>query len=240
MTRFVAPRIAAAVLIACGATLAAAPGAFAQSKPAAKPEGRTLSLGGSGGSGGPILTRQELKDCLARQDTVAKASAALVAERSELETMRMQIAAEQDALKSERSKVEGSKEAVASLNQRYRELGERVEQWNERTKSSEERKGAAGERERRQLERERQEIQKTQAALDAERAQLAVGNEQAVNSFNDRAAAVDSKVKDWNKRNDDVFQRAEKVNADRDLWAGECANRRYREDDEILLKKGAK
>ncbi|MGC4079687.1 MAG: hypothetical protein QM702_22110 [Rubrivivax sp.] len=236
MNRNVAPRLAAALLIVCGGTLAVAPGAFAQNKT----EGRTLTLGGSGGAGGPILTRKELRDCLERQEAVTKARAEIDAERTALDQDRTAIAVEQEALKSARAGIDSSREAVASLNQRYRELGERVESWNERSKASQERSGATAERERRQLERERQEIQKTQTALDAEREKLAGGNEQAVNDYNDRAAKVDGRVKDWNARNNALFARAEKVNADRDLWAGECANRRYREDDEILLKKGAK
>jgi chromosome segregation ATPase len=236
MNRNLAPRIAAALLIVCGGTLAVAPGAIAQNKA----EGRTLTLGGSGGAGGPVLTRKELRECLDRQDAIAKARTVLDTDRQALDAEREAIKVEQEQIKADRSKIDETKAAAVSLNQRYKDLNARVEAWNAQRKDAEDRSGPSGDRERRRLERERVDMEKTQAALDAEREKIASGNEAAVNSYNDRATALDGRVKDWNQRNDEIFKRSEKLAAERDLWAGECANRRYREDDEILLKKGAK
>ena len=239
MLRFAQPRLVAALVVALACPLAVGQGSAAAPKAGAQ-GGKTLSLGGTGAGGGPILTREQLRDCIQRQDAITKNRTDIEAERAKLDTEREQIGADQQSLKAERARLEGSRDAASSLNERYRELAARVDAWNAVAKDVAERSGPSGDRGRRLHERERAEIQKVQAQLDAERAQLTADAENAVAAYNARAAEVDERARTWNERNNALVARAEQLNADRDLWAGECANRRYREDDEILLRKGAK
>jgi hypothetical protein len=60
----------------------------------------------------------------------------------------------------------------------------------------------------------------------------------SVKSYNDRAAARDAKVTSWNERNTAAVKSTESHQDARLVWASECANRPYREDDEIAIKAG--
>ena len=42
----------------------------------------------------------------------------------------------------------------------------------------------------------------------------------------------------WNERSAGHSQRAKAVNEERETWMSDCADRRYREDDEIAIRKG--
>ncbi|WP_164963766.1 hypothetical protein [Rubrivivax sp. JA1026] len=240
MKRNLAPRLAAALLVAGSCTAVWAQNTPPAGKAAAPASGRTLSLGGSGVGGGPLLTRAQLRDCLERRDAVAAGRAEVEAERASLDAERPALAAEQDSLKADREKLNEFSQRSKELVARYSELNQRVQDWNQRMEDLGERTGPTAEREKRKLDREKAEIDKTRLALDAERQQLEQGAQGGVSAFNARAAAAEAKVVSWNERNLALAERTEKLNAERDLWAGECANRRYREDDEILLKKGAK
>jgi len=42
----------------------------------------------------------------------------------------------------------------------------------------------------------------------------------------------------WNERNKALNDEALKADEERQSWLGECANRPYREDDELAIKAG--
>jgi len=244
MTRSALPRFAVAGLLvaafaAADAQTAPKAAKAAASAPPAKPaaEGKTLSLGGGTGSG-KLLTRDELRTCLANQDTLAKRRADVEAARGPLDKEKEDLVKEQEALKGEREKVDAARQAVAELNARYKEHADKVQKWNERAKAAQEASGKAAEKERDALDRERVDLQRNQAALEADRAKLGDGAQQAVNAFNTRAQALDQKVADWNQRNAALSELAQAVNRDRDTWTADCADRRYREDDEAAIRKG--
>ena len=96
----------------------------------------------------------------------------------------------------------------------------------------------SADRERTALENERVELQKQQAALEAERGGVNDSVQQTVSAFNARAGALDQRVQAWNERSAGHSQRAKAVNEERETWMTECADRRYREDDEIAIRKG--
>jgi predicted nucleic acid-binding Zn-ribbon protein len=127
---------------------------------------------------------------------------------------------------------------VAGINAKYKDYAARVAQWNERAAKVEEMEGVRRERERRSLDRERGELQKQQAELEAERVRIETTSNQAVAAYNDKAKALEARVDSWNQRNAELTARVNAVNNDRETWQSDCAERRYREDDEIAIKRG--
>jgi hypothetical protein len=63
-------------------------------------------------------------------------------------------------------------------------------------------------------------------------------NQEAVASYNARAAALDSRIKDWNERNARANEASSALQNERENWVSSCADRRYREDDELAIKRG--
>ena len=56
--------------------------------------------------------------------------------------------------------------------------------------------------------------------------------------YNERAAQIEQQVADWNRRQAASAKESENLVQERDLWASECGNRRFREDDETAIKQG--
>lgn len=88
------------------------------------------------------------------------------------------------------------------------------------------------------LDGEKAELLKAGEALQAELAALDRTSADAVAAYNARAAERDSKVDAWNQRNTRFVDEARAHQADQKGWADACAGRRYREDDEIALRRG--
>lgn len=241
MTRFVEPRPYTAALLASvlAVTLAQAQTAAPakSTRPAAAAEGKTLSLG-SGKGTGRLLTRDELRSCLQRQDSLATSRAAVEAERGPMDADKQALLSEQEALKAEHDKVDAVSQQVSQLNARFKAYSERVAAWNERAKLTANDSGPHADRERRALDKERDDLQTLQKQLDADRAKLGDNAQQTVNAYNTRAQALAQRVADWNERNKALSERTRTLNDKREAWVNDCADRRYREDDETAIKRG--
>lgn len=237
----IAPPHAAVLLLAFAALAAHAQ--TPPAKPAAKPAAGastpapTRALGGGAGSG-KLLTRDELRACMKRQESLAVRRTEAEAAREPIDREKTALVVEQDALKVEREKVESSRKAVSDLNGRYKAHAERIEAWNAKAKELQSQGGKASDKERAALDAERAELQQAQVALEADRKALSDSAQQVVAAFNTRAQALDQKVADWNRRNNEYTERVTALNRERDTWVAECADRRYREEDEIAIKKG--
>lgn len=233
-------RRAAAGVVALTCTVASAQTAPKPTKAApAKPaEGKTLSLGGNATGDSRLLTREELRQCLKRQDALALRREEVDKQRDPLTLEKEALVKEQDAMKADRARMDALRESVKNLNARFAAYSERVNVFNERSKAVQEKGGRAADRERDALQAERDELQKLQTTLEADRTQLIASTQQDVDAFNARATALDAKAADWNQRNSALVEAARAVNQERDSWLTECGNRRYREDDELAIRKG--
>ena len=69
--------------------------------------------------------------------------------------------------------------------------------------------------------------------LEAERTELGAKSEPQVKAYNARATELEARVTSWNQRNEGWNQTIQTMNAERTDWVKECADRRFREDDEI-------
>jgi hypothetical protein len=239
-------------LLLSGLLIAATPAVQAQSPPAknntkpavAKPaptaasavnEGRTL--GGGTGRGKPLMTRDELRACINQQKQLAKDRHETEAERNAVEADKASLLAEQAAHQSDLAKVEAARKTITEMNERYKAHAERVAAFNERTEAVKALTGLHAERELKSLATERADLQKSQAELEAARAVMPDTNE-VFSRFNARGKALEARAVAWNQRNEALTLRVRAVNNGREVWLSDCADRRYREDDEIAIQRG--
>jgi chromosome segregation ATPase len=222
--------VGAAALLCAAASLSAA----AQTP-------KTATLGGGTGSGNagnrPLLTREELRACLKQQDDIAARRGPLEAQHKQMQDEKAALLQGAESLKDERAKIERTRAAIVELNARQTALGERIGQWNAKVKAATDGGQRLSAAERDALEAERAQLQRDSAQVESDRQALA-GHEDAVRAFNTRAAAQDRGVDDWNARNGRLAAQLDALQGERDAWATQCADRRYREEDEIAIRRG--
>lgn len=199
----------------------------------------TKALGEGTPSAGPIMTREELRSCMKRQERLPVLRDQVEAERQALDAEKAAILAETNALQGERGKVTAAGADVKSINERTAEVARKIDDWNKRYQEfvNERRSGPFAERKMRAFKSERAEIEAENEALDAERAKSS-GVQGDAAAFNQRAAALENRVRAWNERNAAAVKSSEAAARERDLWAGECGNRRYLIDDEAAIRAG--
>ena len=114
--KFLMPLLAACAL---GLAHAADP---PTARPAAKPAAKTKAERSFGGGKGPLLTRAELRACLAQQDRVGADQEALVKERDAREAEKAALQASGEALKAELAALDrADADAVERFNAKARE-----------------------------------------------------------------------------------------------------------------------
>lgn len=225
----------------------AAPAKPAPAKPAPKPpakpapaapEGRTATLTGNA-AGGPIMTRDELRVCLSREEQLRTRLAENDQRRATLDQEKQQITADQEKLKAERAGLQSNARAE-EMNARTRAYAARVEAWNKKAAEfqASTRKDATSERIRTQINEERVALEVEQKQLEADRAKVEVEMKAAIDAYNAKAGALDARVQDWNGRNAPANEAGKALEAERAAWVSECGGRRYREDDETAIRRG--
>jgi chromosome segregation ATPase len=208
-------------------------------KPAAKaPETNTLSLG-AGVSGGPLLSRNELRACLGDQDSIRSRRAELEAGRAPLEQEKQAIAAETETLAGERASIDEIAKKIDALNARLKAHTQHVDDWNQRFADHEKdmRGGLQWERRGKELNREHDAIVKEREELEAESTRMASVSELA-RTYNERALKLGTRVTVWNQRNARSVADFGDLEDERKAWVSRCGDRRYREDDELAIRRG--
>lgn len=230
-----------ALLLACATCCLVTVGQAQTSSPArpTSGDGRISSLG-SAKPGGKLLSRDELRACLAQQSELATRKASIEAQGEKLQAERQALQQADAALKAERDTVDRLAEEVSRLNKRFQDLSAQVNDFNERAARFQDsgRSGPAAERQRNELERERQSLETGAQALEAERSALKPQAERALASYNTRGAARDKSAADWNARNALYTHSAQTYETDREKWSVDCAGRSFREDDEQAILSG--
>ncbi|GAB4038706.1 MAG: hypothetical protein Fur0014_07700 [Rubrivivax sp.] len=225
-------RVPATTLALCAAlALTALPGA-------ALAQAKTGALGGGAGAG-PIMTRDELRACLKSQAELKTRVADYEAQKAAAEKEKADIVAATQALAEEKAKLSAAASKVKDENTRAANLAQRVDEWNERWQAFEkaQKAGPMADRERKRLLDEQKALQREQDELKA--AAAGGGGEAGVASaFNQKVEALNARTVAYNNRNKELVKLGEDLQQERDLWAGECGNRRFREEDEIAIKQG--
>ena len=244
---------------------AATSGALAQTaapvKPAAKPaaskptaakpvapvapaasaaEGKTAVMGTGKGNSGPILTRDELRVCLSQEEAIRKRLEAHTALRAPLDKEKADLGTAQQSLRAERAPLDDMKKQAEVLSEKFKDYAARVKAYELRVTAfnTENPTGAKGERERVALGKDRTALDTERPLLEAEKTEFAAKSEVTVRDYNLKASAMDAQVVAWNQRNEKWNQDARALEAERSEWVGNCADRRYREDDETAIKRG--
>lgn len=90
--------------------------------------------------------------------------------------------------------------------------------------------------EQRGLDEEKAHIGQRKSELNEALATLDRTSQAAVDAHNVRAQELDARITDYNTKSAPFNARAGALNAQRQGWERNCASRRYREDDLILIK----
>jgi hypothetical protein len=206
---------------------------------AAAPTAAKANALGSGAAEGPLLTRDELRACLKQEESIRSRIAELEAQRDPLSAEKAVIGTEQQAVRDERAKIEEFRKVADELGVRFKAYGTRVEALNARVAefNASNRTGASAERQRAEMNTEQAALVAERATLEAERQRLATQSEEIIRAYNAKAGALDLRVTDWNERNAKWADRSKAAESDRKLWLSSCSDRRYREDDEIAIRK---
>jgi chromosome segregation ATPase len=222
------------------ATLLLAAAAAGAQTPAAKPaaDSKPLTMGNTGS--GKLLTKEELRSCFKRRDELGTRLADLDVQRKALDAERDTIGKDRAALAGERDTVKQKTDAVAALEPRMVAFKQKVDDWQARVTAFNDsgRVGMMADRQRADLQREQVALSTSQKELEAERVAVTGAAQEAIAAFNTKANAVEARATDWNARNGKLNETTQAASDDRQGWVTECANRRYREDDESAIKRG--
>ena len=224
----------------------AKPATIPVAKPAAKPatkpaaDGKTLQMGGSGTTSGPVLTRDELRVCFKDEEAIRNRLTEHEAARVPLDQDKASITAEQKTLAELRVPVDEAKKRAEDFTTRLKAYGVRVESWNQRVTAhnDEKRQGPQWERQGKDLAAERTAIEKERADFEIEKTTLQASSDEAVRNFNNKAQALETRINDWNQRNGKWNEASAAIEADRKAWVAACGDRRYREEDEQAIRRG--
>jgi chromosome segregation ATPase len=219
------------------AVLALALGTASAQTPAKAGAGGQKTIGGKTATG-KVMTRDELRACFARRDELNVSAKKVEAERTQLDAERTEVVKEGDAIKADRAEVDKRLAAVREWEERVKAHRAAVEAYNTRTAEAQAAKGQQQKDLLAKLTEDRAALEKTSQQLQADEAALVPVYQAAVKTYNDKATARDAKVTSWNERNTAALKNTETHEDNRKTWVSECANRPYREDDEIAIKKG--
>jgi hypothetical protein len=89
-----------------------------------------------------------------------------------------------------------------------------------------------------ELEREKAALLESGAALKTELEALDRTSEDAIVEYTAKVSQRDAQVDAWNARNAKFNLDAQALNDDQQSWRTDCAGHRYREDDEIAIRRG--
>lgn len=211
------------------------PSTKAPAKAPAKAEGKTL--GGKGMPTGKLLSRDELRQCMQRLDDINAGAKPIETSRAALDAERADLGKAGDALKVEREEIDRKLAAVREWEGRVRAHRDAIEAYNKKSATLADAPKDQKDALQAQLSTESARLGTSQATLAADEARLVPAYQDAVKAYNVKAEARDAKVGDWNARNAAANETSKKHEDARLSWLDECANRPYREDDEIAIKK---
>jgi hypothetical protein len=231
------PRKAALIALALAWPLAHAQ---SPSKPAS-PAPATKSFGGKPGS--KLLTREELRACLALREQVKASGPELERDKAELQREKAALQEAGDALKTEREAQERSRqEATSAFRAKGDAHAQRIDAFNARAAElaelEKQGRGNRAERLRKALESEHADLKKSEEALQVEMNALNKANADSATTLNARIAEHEQNVRAWNERNDAFTARVQGHRSTDDRWLAQCADRRYDELDEIAIRQG--
>lgn len=167
-----------------------------------------------------LMTRDELRACLARNDENVAEVKAIEADDKVLAEERAGVLKDRDAVKARNDALDTRELALKAEIDAVGKRGEGLKAELEKMKKAERIAAAAA---------YDKEIAAINAKADAHNADK--------RAFMAEVAALEQRIDGFNKRKDALGERADKVGDKQDLWRTECGNRPYNEDDEKAIMK---
>lgn len=196
------------------------------------------TLDGKAPAGGKLMSFNELKACIVQQEELKTRRTNLEAQRAQLDQERVAIEKETAALRADREVLTKRNDEIRAYNEKLKNFSARVEALNQRNEEMKD-SGISG----RTLERRQRELAKEREALEAEEVQnkaegvrLSGSMDDVVAKLNARAAEQERKANDWNARSKQLDNANVTYEDNRVDWRASCGDRRYREDDEKLIR----
>jgi DNA repair exonuclease SbcCD ATPase subunit len=216
--------------------------AQAQTPPAKPGAPAVKSLGKGSGAGMPMLDKEQLRACFKQRDELEVRLKSAESERGPLDAEKTEITDASAALNGERASVDEAKARVDELSAKFKAFAARVATWNASVKDFNERGGSGApgqaQRQRDAIANERLLLEETRKQLEAEKEAVTSSAQATVNAFNAKVVAHQQRATSWNERNRAWNEASSQLEAERSDWVVNCADRRYREDDEIAIKAG--
>ncbi len=167
-----------------------------------------------------LMTRDELRECLARREANVTESKAIEAEDKELLTHADAVKADKAAFENEQKDFVAAQTVLVADNEALRKRGEEL------SKTIGDMKPAKQKEVKADYDKAAAELS---ARVDAHNARL--------KALKAREEALMQKIDDFNKRQSEASTRVDKLGELEDKWRAECGNRPYDERDEDAIKK---
>jgi len=206
----------------------------------ARPASATTPAAPTAVGGKKIMTRDELRACLKRNDDqklraneLDDLAVVINAQRAEIEQGLDAIRAERATLETRATRIREFQPKMQAYSQKVQEFNTRMGELSSKTRMTTS-EGRAFEQMRKQvplLEEERKD-------LNAERDRLLEGYEDSIKAFAIKAKVVEERAAEWNRRKAQHAQDNEDLSAASADWRRDCADRPYREEDEKAIRAG--
>jgi predicted nucleic acid-binding Zn-ribbon protein len=190
--------------------------------------------------GGKLLSREELRACLAQQKDLAARKPGLESERTALDRERDELTKIDESLKADEAAMHKLAQSADDISRRTKELQQQIADFNDRAAKFQmaQPSGPTGDRQRRALENDKVAIDKATAQLEADRAAIGPNAEQTAKTYKARADARNQAAETWNARNRELTRKIQALEADQENFRADCEGRSYREDDEKAIQAG--
>ena len=171
-----------------------------------------------------IMTIAELRACMMIERANKKAAAEILREQDNFKRDQDAVKAEQVAVNKANDEIRGRSTTIVSEREALSTLLSALAAKGQAAKTDEE-KAELGVERSKLVERSRQ-LEQTIDSFNASQQAMA-----------DRVAALNARIDAVNQRNQTVNDRVEPQQKRVAEWREQCGNRRFREEDEVLIKK---
>jgi predicted nucleic acid-binding Zn-ribbon protein len=190
--------------------------------------------------GGKLLSREELRACLAQQKDLAARKPELESERSALDRERDELTKIDESLKGDEAAMQKLAQSAEDIARRTTALQQQIADYNDRAAKFQtaQPSGPTGDRQRRALDNDKAAIDKATAQLEADRAAIGPNAEQMAKTYRARADTRNQAAEAWNMRNRELTRKAQALELDQESFKADCEGKSYREDDEKAILSG--
>lgn len=221
-----------AVGMACALGIAGPAVAQAPAKPAAAKAAAPKSAD-------KLMSKDELRACMKMKDDIEARKVDLAKRAEQLKKDRDLVSQPDPAVAKFRADVEAQLARVREADAAVKANAERVNEWNEKMATFDATKKEMRNADRRAnvLRQERVELERETKALEQARSEQVAIYDDLISKANGLRGNGD-RAAEWNKRNDALADEEDALIDQRANYAADCANRRFREDDEAAIKAG--